>query len=141
MPSRIKAIIAILSLSTHLAYAECPKPVQSLQKGDLAPCKGFLFSPEKEQEVRQLDMDYKVLLEQSKLYIQKEKLLEEQLKFTEEIVDKEAKKSELWRSKAYEMTEKYMEAEDNRGKRDLLFLIGGVVLTVAAGWSIGQASK
>lgn len=123
------------------AYGQCPKPVSVLNKGDEAPCKGFLFSPEKESEIRETNMKYRLLMEETKLHIQRSELWKNQAELSDKIAEKEAQKAELWRGKAYEMTEKYMEAEDNRGKRDLFFLIGGVILTVAAGYAVGQASK
>ncbi|MCH6573616.1 MAG: P-II family nitrogen regulator [Bacteroidetes bacterium] len=45
------AVILSLSLASS-AFADCSKPVQFLKKGVPAPCEGFLFSKDKEQEVR-----------------------------------------------------------------------------------------
>jgi len=68
-------------------------------------------------------------------------LYKKELQTTEQIVEKEQKKAELWREAAETSTKKYIESEENRGKRDWLFLISGVVLTVAAGYAVGAASK
>lgn len=49
-----KAISLILSLFLYLEYsfAACDKPVNYLQEGTTTPCSGYLFTPEKELEVR-----------------------------------------------------------------------------------------
>lgn len=51
MVEKIKLLVLIIFLS-NTCLAKCPKPVQYLQDLEMAPCAGFLFSPEKEMEVR-----------------------------------------------------------------------------------------
>lgn len=47
----LKLIVA-LALVPSLLHAECLKPVTYLREGAQVPCTGYLFSPEKEFEVR-----------------------------------------------------------------------------------------
>lgn len=42
----------ILLLSFNISWAACSQSVKYLAEGTAAPCSGYLFSPEKEQEVR-----------------------------------------------------------------------------------------
>ena len=135
-----KLTLISLLISTEV-FAGCPKPVTPLQQGEAAPCEGFLFSPEKEREIRGVNEEYKLLLEQTKLYLEQKELYKKELDESEKIIEKEQEKSEKWRDAAEKATEKYTAQEESRGTRDLLFLIGGVLLTVGAGWAVGQASR
>lgn len=48
----MKLLLSLL-LASSLSFATvCPQPVKYLTEGSAAPCAGYLFSPEKEQEVR-----------------------------------------------------------------------------------------
>jgi hypothetical protein len=134
------SLISML-LYGQLAYADCSKPVTFLPNGTPAPCDGFLFTPEKERELRLINEDNKYLKQESEL---KDKLIDNyrtQVDTLDKIAEKERQKSELWQNRAETITEKYVAEENNRGFRDWLFLIGGVVLTVGAGYAVGQASK
>lgn len=46
-----KFILSALLFSS-LTFAECNKAVTYLKKNEITKCSGYLFSPEKEQEVR-----------------------------------------------------------------------------------------
>lgn len=48
----IKLIITFIFLITNISYASCNKDVTYLKKDSKAPCTGYLFSEEKEAEVR-----------------------------------------------------------------------------------------
>lgn len=136
-----KVIATLLSLGiTTGAFADC-KPVTPLELGEAAPCRGYLFTPEKELELRIKNEDYKLLMEQTKLYIQQIDLYKRELGTTEKIVDKEREKAELWRHAAESATEKYVKLEESRTTRDWVFLVSGIGLTVLSGWAIGQAAK
>lgn len=135
----LKKLILISSLISAQVYA-CPGPVTPLQKGEQAPCFGYLFSPEKELQLRIRNEEYKLLLEQSKLYLNQKDLLIKELEITEKIADKERQKAELWRNLAEKTTAKYIESQDSKGARDWIMLLTGVGLTVAAGWAVGQAN-
>lgn len=63
-----KSLSLFLSIFLYLQYSfgDCSKPVQYLTEGKPAPCTGYLFSPEKEKEVRQKVEDHSRLLELAK---------------------------------------------------------------------------
>lgn len=133
-------IIAGFLILSNSCFA-CPKPVITLQLGQQAPCKGFLFSPEKEQELRLLKEDHKILELKEETYLDLLTTHKENEKYLTTINDKERKKAKLWRTTAEEVTLKYVNIEDGRGTRDIVFLGSGVLLTVLAAWSMGQISK
>lgn len=135
---RKQIISFILGISfTSNAFADC-KPVTPLEKGEKAPCAGFLFTPEKELELRIRNEEYKLLIEQTKIYIQQIDLYKKELETADKIVNKEQEKAELWRAAAEKATQKYVTLEESRTVRDWVFLVSGVGLTVLAGWSLGQ---
>lgn len=133
------SIILAVTLTSEAALAGCP-PVLHLFPQEPAPCEGYLFSPEKEHELRLLNEDHKFVLQELDLRQKQVDKLQQSVNLLEDVAKKEQEKSELWRAKAEDSTKKYMEVDESRGRRDLIFLIGGVVLTVAAGWAIGQAA-
>ena len=137
--------IANIILSIILFYAQvslgCEQPVKFLKKGEVVPCDGYLFSPEKEAEVRVVVQEHKLQGEQLEIQERKIKYLLENEKYWQEIADKEAEKAELWRYRAEDSTEKLVASERGRGTRDWLFLVGGVLITIGAGYSLGQVSK
>ncbi len=133
--------LLVLSLYSTSVFGNCSKPVTPLNKGEPAPCQGFLFSPEKEKEIRLINEDYKVLTEQAKLFATKAELQAQQLKYMEEAFQKETERAEIWKKTAVEATDKNTKLEQSRSQRDWLFLSGGILLTVVAGFAVGQAAK
>lgn len=69
------------------------------------------------------------------------KLLSKDIKDTEFIIQKEREQAELWRKRAEESTLLLTKKQDNQGLRDWGMLLLGVVITVGAGYAVGQASK
>ena len=141
----MKIITLLLTLSLILpqntAAATCEKPVTLLNEGASAPCRGYLFTPEKELEVRIVNEDYKILqkeIEFKDLQIGK---LQKSLNESDKIIELEVQKAELWRNRAEDSTKKLIESEDGRGTRDFWMVVLGVALTVGAGFAIGQAAK
>lgn len=140
MKKLLAIVLAALMPLTSFA-TECGKPVTLLPEGTPAPCRGFLFTPDKELEVRLLSKE-KELLESE--VDTKNKLIDRLKKDNElsgQVLQLEAQKSELWRIRAEDSTKKLIESESGRQNRDLMWLIGGVLLTVAAGYAVGQAGK
>lgn len=138
---KIVATLLIGSLTTTQLKAECDKPVTPLKTGEQAPCLGYLFSPEKELEVRVKNEEFKLLMEQTKLYIQQTELYKSELKISNEIADREREKAEIWRKAAEQSSMNVLNMQESRQTRDLLFILAGVGLTVAAGYAVGQVSK
>lgn len=58
-------IILSLILASSISFAEC-KPVTYLTEGKPAPCNGYLFTPEKEKEVRDKVQDLDKYIDLSK---------------------------------------------------------------------------
>lgn len=141
----VKRVLAVILAGligiSNSAFAGCDKPVTLLIQGQKAPCRGYLFSPNKELEVRTRFEHLKLLEETIDIKERKVKLYLDQSMLFSEIAERERKKSELWRIRAEDSTEKLIASEDGRGKRDFLFIGAGVILTVLAGWAVGQASK
>lgn len=140
----MKHLLSLL-LATSLALpaqaTECGKPVTLLNEGTPAPCRGFLFSPAKESEVRLLNEDAKLVKQEVELKDLQIKLLSKDIKDTEFIIMKEREQAELWRKRAEESTLLLTKKQDNQGLRDWGMLLLGVVITVGAGYAVGQASK
>lgn len=59
-------ISLLFSLLVSTSHAACDKPVTALQEGQAAPCTGYLFTPEKELEVRFKTNTYDKLTELTK---------------------------------------------------------------------------
>lgn len=131
-------LTALFVCSTAFSY-NCNK-VFPLQPGEVIQCNGLFFPMSKAKEATDAIMNYKILLEQSKLHLLKEQLLKEQIIYSDKIALKEAEKATLWRTVATDITGKYIRVESDRGKRDWLFLTSGIVLTVLAGFAVGAAN-
>lgn len=133
-------IVGYFDLSTRAMAGECPKPVTLLNQGEVAPCTGFLFSREKEKELRLLDEDYKLLQERSSITDKQIQLYKQNEDVLNSVIDKERQKSKLWEDQAEKYTQKYIEEQNNRSNRDWLFFAGGVLLTLGAAWAVGAAA-
>jgi len=107
--------------------AQCQQPAKYLEQGSPAPCSGYLFSPEKEAELR-------LMSQNQELKDKKTQLLQEQLLLSESITIKERERAEMWRIAAEESSKKAL-------TNDYFMILLGVGLTVLAGWSIGQVGR
>ncbi len=137
-----KLLCLILAILVPLqGYASCPNPVTSLEQGAQAPCRGFLFSPEKEKEVRLLKEDFKLLEQEVEIKNKKINIMLKDLTLSDSIIEKEREKGELWRITAEKSTLELVKVNENQGNRDLLMILLGVVVTVGAGYAVGQAAK
>jgi hypothetical protein len=138
---RILVLILLLSMPLNSFSMECPTSVKLLEEGTPAPCRGFLFSPNKELEVRILKQEHTLqTLELENIQKMLEKFKLKDLNY-EEIIEKEQQKTELWRTKAEEATQKLIASESGRTTRDVLFIGLGILLTVGAGYAIGQVAR
>lgn len=134
----IAMITAASFLWSSFALASCPKPVTLLQPKEPAPCRGYLFSPEKELELRLLNEDYKFLNEKLRLRDKQVDLLSREVDNLQAVADMEKQKAELWRKAAEDSTLRLVEKEEKQQTRDWLHILGGIGLTVLAGWALGQ---
>lgn len=137
---KLMALIIALSMPVNSFSADCAVPVKKLEEGSQAPCAGYLFSPEKELEVRVKVKEHNLLKDEiNSLNGIVERLQKKNLE-SDKVIELEIQKSELWRVKAEDSTLKYISSEENRTKRDFWMVILGVALTVGAGYAIGQAA-
>lgn len=136
-----KFLAILLSISLPISsFAECTKPVTSLEEGSITPCKGFLFTPEKELEVRIMVKEYELLEQETKtLNLIIDKQDKKSIEFNK-IIDLEQQKTELWKTRAEDITFKFVEIEEKRTRRDFAFILMGIGLTVLSGFAIGQAA-
>ena len=137
---KVLSLLLTISLATPV-YAECNKQVTLLNEGTPAPCRGYLFTPEKEAEVRLMNEDFKLTQQELQLKDKKIELLVKDIKDTEFIIKREQEQAELWRKMAEDSTLKLIKTDENRGRRDWLMMLLGVAVTVGAGYAVGQASK
>lgn len=137
---KLMALILALSLPINSFAAECPAPVKLLEENSPAPCRGYLFSPEKELQVRIFKKEYDLMIQEKNALDEIIKRLEKKNFESEKIVQLEMQKTDLWKTRAEDITLKYVTVEENRGRRDFMFILAGVGLTVLAGWAVGQAS-
>jgi len=97
----MKALLVIL-LSFNIAYADCP-PVKRIEKGQISECTGYIFSPEKELEVRIRYEQYDTM--EKKIQNQQEisNILEQRLKNDREyIASLETNRDrQFWRETGY----------------------------------------
>lgn len=137
----LMAFLVSLSLAVNCLATECSVPVKLLEEGSPAPCKGFLFSPDKELEVRLMKKDYELV----KLEVETTNAIIDRYKKKEyefaKVIELETQKADLWKARAEDITSKYVTLEDNRGRRDFMFVLAGIGLTVLAGYAIGQAAQ
>lgn len=137
---KLLALFIALSLPINSFATECQSPVKLLEEGSPAQCRGYLFSPEKELEVRMKIKDYSLLKEENDNLNQIINRLEKKNQESDKILDLELQKVELWKTRAEDITSKYVSVEENKGKRDFMFVLMGVGLTVLSAWAMGQVS-
>ena len=137
---KLLAILITLSMPLN-SFSDCPKPVTSLEEGVKAPCTGYLFTPEKELEVRLMEKESELLkAETENLNLMVDKYKKKEVEYTK-VIDLQIDKTELWKKKAEDITLKYVAVEENRTKRDFIYILMGIGLTVLSGYAIGAASN
>jgi hypothetical protein len=141
----MKLLTGLLILSMVIPQygiaGECQKPVTLLEEGASAPCRGYLFTPPKELEVRIQNEENKLLNKEIEFKDLKIDKLNKSLLESDKIIELEQQKAELWRARAEDSTRKLVESEDGRGRRDFWMVVLGVALTVGAGYAVGQAAR
>ncbi|PCI45898.1 MAG: hypothetical protein COB41_00480 [Proteobacteria bacterium] len=104
--TKILSFILCIFLSVP-AFGKCDKPVSYLSKGSTVSCTGYLFSPEKELEVRLKVEKYNFLEEYSKTQQDINEILSKRLTDSQEYNQylskrlKEERGSKFWRTTLY----------------------------------------
>lgn len=112
MKSLLKIITIILIASN--SWANC-KPVTYLDIGNPAPCKGYLFTPEKEQEIY-------IKLEELKKLQEIDKLQEERYNHTKTSLDEYIKYSQ-------ELEKSHRKQAVTNDLTKILYFVGGVAVS------------
>lgn len=122
--------VLFAALSSTPALAQ----VKYLEKGEPAPYTGFLFTPEKEQEVRQANeaLKYFKLVDETNQRIIK--LKDDELAL---IKDQGA----IWRNQADALSKQLQEEKNSSFWRNTLYFGLGAVLTTALAFGVNQATK
>lgn len=125
----VKRIVLALAFSLS-AQAQ----VEYLEKGKAAPFTGYLFTPEKEAEVRKANEDLKLykLIEDNNSKILK--LKEDQL-----VVVKE--QANLWQTQSERLSKQLVDAENRAFWRNTLYFGLGALITTSIVFGVNQASK
>lgn len=137
---QLLSLLLALTISIPV-NADCSKPVTLLEQSAPAPCRGYLFTPEKELEVRIMSKEFDIQTSELSQNDEIIKKLTEKNKNYDGILKEREQVSEMWRQKAIDSTSKYIESESGRQTRDMMFLGSGILLTVLAGWALGQVHK
>lgn len=119
----------------------CQKPVISLFEYQPAPCTGYLFSPEKEKEVRLMNEDYKLATEEIELLDKQVALYKSQQASLESIIASEKQRADLWETKANDYATKFIKERDKSDLSNILYFSLGIVTTILISWSVGQIHK
>lgn len=139
----LKKLIVIINcfvlFYSPIAYTACQKPVELLNKGNAAPCTGYLFSPDKNKELFKINEEHKIYKQQLEMKDLLINNLYYDIKKHNEAFEKSREQTEVWEKRANETTDKLFKTQESRGTRDFMFILMGVGMTVLAGWAIGQA--
>lgn len=60
---KVGSLVLAMIFVSSVTYAQCDEPVSYLRKGQIVNCSGYLFSEEKEKQVREMVNKYPILLE------------------------------------------------------------------------------
>ena len=128
----MKQLTYLILLLSNISWA-CD-PVTLMHAGDKANCDGYLFSKDKEAEVRQhlLDLDTYKQLDASnqriiQYHMQEEDLLKQQ--------------TDLWHNQAQDLSKQLISAEDSSFWKKTLFFGLGVLASMTTIYGIKKAAR
>jgi len=137
----MKFIAIVLSILIATPIYGCPNQVTLLEIGEKAPCKGYLFSPEKEKEVRYKLIDVDSLKTEIVIKDKMIRLYKLDSENTEKILSKERDRVEVWKDTSLKLGSQLTKQQEYRSIRDWMFFVGGILTTIGAGVALGQANK
>lgn len=117
----------VLVFSTTQAFGICTQPVTYLQETSPAPCSGYLFTPEKEQEVRTKITTYPKLEELIGKQGQLITTLNERIKVQQDLNDN--------------LTQQLNMQQDVNKLQNTLWFVGGIIVTTAIIYGYKKASN
>lgn len=123
-----------MTISNTSKASECPNSL-FLKVGDVVTdCDRIGFNLEFEKTIRQqiIENDYnlKIIEEQKNILLLKDLTIR-----TSQM------QSVLWKEEADRLRKKYDDLNETKSKDFLYGVIGGIILTALAGWSLGQVAK
>lgn len=114
MIKMIKLFISVLLISS-LSWAECSKPVTYLKESQPAICSGYLFTEEKELEVRTKVLQYDTL----------DKLVKKQ----DELIDNLTQRVDLTSKQNIVLYNELQSRSDREWYINIAFFLGGSLIT------------
>lgn len=113
---KISNIILAGMFACNVAIADCGQPVSYLKQGQPASCTGYLFSPEKEKEVRDIVQKYPVMVELNSKQEELINTLDEQVKLNQQI--------------SMNLRQELRDKEKNQTTENIIYFALGFVLAV-----------
>ena len=123
-----RLISIILLLAAPFSYANCKLPVTYVKEGQPAECSGYLFTIEKEAEVRLIKDQLDNLQAEMDIRNKQIEIYTKDFKIFGDIQTKQTQEVELFRNAAQDATSKYIASQNDRFIRDLLCFGAGIAL-------------
>jgi len=122
----IKYLLVLSILFNNFAFASnCEESVQLIEKGQVANCTGFLFSPEAEQQVAENESDLKYFKELNLKLERRQELSDKQINILEQRVFNYVEQTQIL-SEQIQRKERQSELQ-----KYIWFALGIVVTSVA----------
>lgn len=112
--------------------------VTYLKKGEVATYNGYLFSEQKELELRLISKEHDLLLQQQEVQNKIIEKLNLQLTYSSQLIDKEQNKAEVWRKASEDSTKQLLSIQQSLTYEKYLYFIGGILVVLASAWTVGQ---
>lgn len=125
------ALTSTLAISS---IAQACNPVLHIDKGTPAPCEGFIFSLDKEQEIRKQLEEYKTLK-----FINAN--LELIIKLKDSQIDILGQQVTLWQDQSTRLSKQVIESQDKSFWRSALYFGLGALVTTGLAFAVNKATK
>lgn len=126
----MRNILLITLLISNIAFGQ----VKYLEKGEQAPFTGYLFTPEKESEVRQNNESlkyYKLLDESNQRIIQ---MKDQELSIVRD-------QGALWQTQSQNLSKQLEDAKSGSFWKQTLYFGLGALITTGLAFAVNQSSK
>ena len=129
----MKRSLAII-LSISICFPAYAADVKYVKEGEPVPYTGYLFTPEKEKELRLLD-------DKLSLSEQKINLLKSTNELQTQLIDNGNKRIEIYQKQVDYLGEKVVSTEDKSFWKSTLYFTLGAVLTGAVAYGLSQGYR
>ena len=127
LPIISSALIALHLNSTALAACD-------FSTGITQTDKGFLYSPDCHREVGKIVKENDDRKEQADAF-------RKALDLKDAVIDAQRQRADLWRDTSFKLEDRVSTIEEFKRNNELLYFGLGIVLTIGAGYAVGQAAK